>query len=116
MSYPVDEEKLELSRGTIDHTPYQEDYIRTNNIIQGLMEDMVNQLRKLGHEAEVVFAGNTPADGTRQDVMPQNERQPNAVELTPAKASDVMLVGAIQRVGAYGRVPDKTLTCDGHVP
>jgi epoxyqueuosine reductase QueG len=91
VSYPVDEEKLELYMGKIDHTPYQEDYIRTNNIIQGVMAEMVNQLRKFGHEAEVVFAGNTPADGTRQDVMPQNERQRKAAELNPAKASDVML-------------------------
>ena len=29
VSYPVDEEKLELSTGKIDHTPYQEAYIRT---------------------------------------------------------------------------------------
>ena len=91
VSYPVDEEKLELYMGKIDHTPYQEDYIRTNNIIQGVMAEMVNQLRKFGHEAEVVFAGNTPADGTRQDVMPQNERQRKAAERNPAKASDVML-------------------------
>ncbi|NRA00473.1 MAG: hypothetical protein HRU01_28640 [Myxococcales bacterium] len=91
VSYPVDEEKLELYMGKIDHTPYQEDYIRTNNIIQGLMAEMTNQLRKFGYEAEVVFAGNTPADGTRADVMPQNERQRKAAELNPAKASDIML-------------------------
>ena len=91
VSYPVDEEKLELYMGKIDHTPYQNDYIQTNNIIQGLMAEMVNQLRKFGHEAEVVYAGNTPADGTRTDVMPQNERQRKAAELNPAKASDMML-------------------------
>ena len=91
VSYPVDEEKLELYMGKIDHTPYQEDYIRTNNIIQGLMAEMVNQLRKFGYEAEVVFAGNTPADGTRADVMPRNERQRKAAELNPAKTSDIML-------------------------
>jgi epoxyqueuosine reductase QueG len=91
VSYPVDEEKLELYMGKIDHTPYQNDYIQTNNIIQGLMAEMVNQLRKFGHEAEVVYAGNTPADGTRTDVMPQNERQRQAAELNPAKASDMML-------------------------
>ena len=91
VSYPVDEEKLELYMGKIDHTPYQEDYIRTNNIIQGLMAEMTNQLRKFGYEAEVVFAGNTPADGTRTDVMPQNELQRKAAELNPAKATDVMI-------------------------
>ena len=91
VSYPVDEEKLELYMGKVDHTPYQEDYIRTNNIIQGLMAEMTNQLRKFGYEAEVVFAGNTPADGTRTDVMPQNELQRKAAELNPAKATDVMI-------------------------
>ena len=48
VAYPVDEEKLELYMGKIDHTPYQQDYIRTNNIIQGLMAEMTNQLRKFG--------------------------------------------------------------------
>ena len=91
ISYPVDEEKLELYMGKIDHTPYQQDYIQANNIIQGLMAEMTNQLRKFGYEAEVVFAGNTPADGTRADVMPQNERQRKAAELNPAKSSDLML-------------------------
>lgn len=91
VSYPVDEEKLELYMGKVDHTPYQEDYIRTNNIIQGLMAEMTNQLRKFGYGAEVVFAGNTPADGTRTDVMPQNELQRKAAELNPAKATDVMI-------------------------
>jgi len=91
ISYPVDEEKLELYMGKIDHTPYQQDYIQANNIIQGLMGEMTNQLRKFGYEAEVVYAGNTPADGTRADVMPQNESQSRAAELNPAKASDVMM-------------------------
>ena len=40
---------------------------------------------------QVVFAGNTPADGTRTDVMPQNELQRKAAELNPAKATDVMI-------------------------
>jgi hypothetical protein len=52
---------------------------------------MTNQLRKFGYEAAVVYAGNTPADGTRQDVMPQNERQRKAAELNPAKQRDLML-------------------------
>jgi epoxyqueuosine reductase QueG len=91
VSYPVDEAKLELYMGKIDHTPYQQDYIQANNIIQGLMAEMTNQLRKFGYEAEVVFAGNTPADGTRADVMPRNERQRKAAELNPAKPSDLML-------------------------
>jgi epoxyqueuosine reductase len=91
VAYPVDEEKLELYMGKIDHTPYQQDYIRTNNIIQGLMAEMTNQLRKFGFEAEVVFAGNTPADGTRTDVMPQNERQRRAADLNPAKQVDLMV-------------------------
>jgi len=91
VSYPVDEEKLELYMGKIDHSPYQEDYIRSNNIIQGLMGEMTNQLRKFGYGAEVVYAGNTPADGTRTDVMPQNERQQKAAELNPAKPTDIML-------------------------
>jgi epoxyqueuosine reductase QueG len=94
ISYPVDEEKLELYMGKIDHNPYQEDYIRTNNIIQGLMGEMTNQLRKFGYEASVVYAGNTPGDGTRDDVMPRNERQRKAAELHPAKESDLM-VGSI---------------------
>ena len=91
VSYPVDEEKLELYMGKIDHTPYQQDYIQANNIIQGLMAEMTNHLNKFGYEAQVVFAGNTPADGTRADVMPRNERQRKAAELNPAKSSDLML-------------------------
>ena len=91
VSYPVDEEKLELYMGKIDHTPYQQDYIRANNIIQGLMGEMSNQLCKFGYEAAVVYAGNTPADGTRDDVMPRNERQREAAERNPAKPSDLML-------------------------
>ena len=94
VSYPVDEEKLELYMGKIDHTPYQQDYIQTNNIIQGLMAEMTNHLRKFGYESAVVFAGNTPGDGTRDDVMPRNDRQRKAAERHPAKASDVM-VGSI---------------------
>jgi epoxyqueuosine reductase QueG len=90
-AYPVDEAKLELYMAKIDHAPYQEDYIRSNNITQGLAGEMTNQLRKFGHEAEVVYAGNTPADGTRFDVMPQNERQRKAAELNPAKPSDIMM-------------------------
>ena len=91
ISYPVDEEKLELYMGKIDHNPYQTDYIRTNNIIQGLMGETTNQLRKFGYEASVVYAGNTPADGTRDDVMPRNERQRKAAERHPAKESDLMM-------------------------
>jgi len=91
VAFPVDEHKLELYMGKIDHEPYQLDYIRTNNIVQGLMGEMTNQLRKFGYEAEVVYAGNTPADGTRVDVMPQNERQREAAELNPAKPSDIMM-------------------------
>ncbi len=30
-AFPVDEAKLELYMGKIDHGPHQEDYIRTNN-------------------------------------------------------------------------------------
>ena len=90
-AYPVDEEKLELYMGKIDHEPYQQDYIQSNNITQGLAGELSNQLRKFGHEASVVYAGNTPADGTRADVMPQNERQRRAAESNPAKASDVMM-------------------------
>lgn len=91
VAYPVDERALELYMGRIDHEPYQLDYIRVNNIVQGLMAEMTNQLRKFGYEAEVVFAGNTPADGTRVDVMPRNERQEHAARLNPAKASDLMM-------------------------
>ena len=90
-AYPVDEQKLELYMGKIDHAPYQEDYIRSNNITQGLSAEMTNQLRKFGYEAEIVFAGNTPADGTRVDVMPANDRQRRAAERHPAKQSDLML-------------------------
>ena len=74
-AYPVDEAKLELYMGKIDHAPYQEDYIRGNNILQGIAGEMTNQLRKFGYSASVVYAGNTPADGERRDVMPQNDRQ-----------------------------------------
>ena len=91
VAYPVDEHKLELYMGKIDHEPYQLDYIRTNNIVQGLMGEATNQLRKFGFEAEVVYAGNTPADGTRADVMPRNERQRKGAELHPAKPSDLMM-------------------------
>jgi epoxyqueuosine reductase QueG len=90
-AYPVDEAKLELYMGKIDHAPYQEDYIRSNNITQGLAGEMTNQLRKFGYQAEVVYAGNTPADGTRVDVMPQNETQRKAAELHPAKQSDILM-------------------------
>jgi epoxyqueuosine reductase QueG len=90
-AFPVDEHKLELYMGKIDHTPYQQDYIRSNNITQGLGGELTNQLRKFGYEAEVVYAGNTPGDGTRVDVMPQNERQRKAAERNPAKPSDVMM-------------------------
>ena len=83
IAYPVDEAKLDLYMGKIDHEPYQQDYIQSNNITQGLMGEMTNQLRKFGYEAEVVYAGNTPGDGTREDVMPQNERQRKAAEQTP---------------------------------
>ena len=91
VAYPVDEAKLELYMGKIDHEPYQEDYVRTNNLTQGLMGEAANQLRKFGYEAEVVYAGNTPADGTRADVMPRNERQRKAAAQNPAKSSDIMM-------------------------
>jgi epoxyqueuosine reductase QueG len=55
---------------------------------------MTNQLRKFGYEGAVVYAGNTPANGTLVDVMPSNERQRKGAELNPAKASD-MLMGSI---------------------
>ena len=58
------------------------------------MGEMANQLRKFGHEASVVYAGNTPGDGTRDDVMPRNERQRKAADTHPAKESDLM-VGSI---------------------
>ena len=90
-AYPVDEAKLELYMGKIDHTPYQQDYIQSNNITQGLAGAMTHQLRKFGNEAAVVYAGNTPADGTRIDVMPQNEWQQRAAEKHPAKDSDIMM-------------------------
>ncbi|MBW2420144.1 MAG: hypothetical protein JRH19_16500 [Deltaproteobacteria bacterium] len=90
-AYPVDEAKLELYMAKIDHAPYQEDYIRSNNITTGLAAELTNQLRKFGYEAEVVCAGNTPGDGTRVDVMPQNERQRKAAELNPSKESDIMM-------------------------
>jgi epoxyqueuosine reductase QueG len=91
VAYPLDERVLELYMGKIDHEPYQRGYIQVNNIVQGLMGEATNQLRKFGFEAEVVYAGNTPADGTQVDVMPQNERQERAAELNPAKPTDIML-------------------------
>ena len=84
ISYPLDEHILDLYMGKIDHEPYQKHYIQTNNIVQGLMGEASNQLRKFGYEAEVVYAGNTPADGTKKDVMPSNDRQREAAELNPA--------------------------------
>ena len=89
VSYPLDEHKLELYMGKIDHEPYQKEYIQVNNIVQGLMAETCNQLRKFGYEAEVVFAGNTPADGTPVDVMPSNERQRKGAELNPAGEDQV---------------------------
>jgi epoxyqueuosine reductase QueG len=91
VSYPLDEHKLELYMGKIDHEPYQKEYIQVNNIVQGLMGETTNQLRKFGYEAEVVYAGNTPADGTPVDVMPSNERQRKAAELNPAGEAYVMM-------------------------
>jgi epoxyqueuosine reductase QueG len=91
VSYPLDEHKVELYMGKIDHEPYQLEYIKVNNIVQGLMGEATNQLRKFGYEAEAVYAGNTPGDGTKADVMPTNDRQRKAAELNPAKASDVMI-------------------------
>ena len=90
-AYPLDEHSLELYMGKIDHEPYQKEYIQANNITQGLMGETTNQLRKFGFEAEVVYAGNTPADGTPVDVMPRNVRQEKAAQLNPAKPSDVMM-------------------------
>ena len=90
-AYPLDEHKLELYMGKIDHAPYQEEYIRSNNITQGLAGEVANHLRKWGHEASPVYAGNTPGDGTTREVMPQNEWQQKAAERHPAKPSDLML-------------------------
>jgi epoxyqueuosine reductase QueG len=55
------------------------------------MAEATNQLYKFGYEAEVVFAGNTPADGTPVDVMPSNERQRKGAELNPAGEAYVMM-------------------------
>jgi len=91
---PVDELKLELYMGKIDHAPYQQDYIQANNILQGIAGELTNQLRKFGYESSVVYAGNTPADGEPREVMPRNDSQREAAERYPLKPSDA-LVGVV---------------------
>ena len=88
---PQDEEKIELYMGKIAHEPYQEDYIRTNNLAHGLAYTVSEQLIHFGFEARVVNAGNTPSGGDSRDPSPQNDAQREAAERHPAKPSDVLM-------------------------
>ena len=88
---PQDEAKLELYMGKIDQGPYQADYIQTNNLVTGLSAEVARLLESLGHEARVVFAGNTPSGGDSRDVQPANDWQRAAAERHPAKPHDFMI-------------------------
>lgn len=88
---PLDEAKLEAYMAKLDHGSHQEDYIRTNNVAQGVASEIAHALQGFGYEAVPVFAGNTPSGGDHRDVSPQNEGQREAAERHPAKASDLMM-------------------------
>jgi hypothetical protein len=77
--------------------------------VQGLAGEISNQLRKFGFEASPVYAGNTPADGERRDVMPQNDRQrapfsmpcrPSAARSTKTSTAASAGLHAMRRGGA----------------
>ena len=87
-AFPLDEEKLEAYMGKVDHGPYQADYIRTNNIVQGVASELAHSLRGFGFEAVPVYAGNTPSGGDHRDVQPQNDEQREAARRHPARESD----------------------------
>jgi hypothetical protein len=71
---PLDKKKPEKYMAKVDHGAYQEDYIRANNVVQGLSSELAHQLRGFGYEAQMVYAGNTPSGGDRRDVMPPEKR------------------------------------------
>jgi len=93
-SLPLDQEKIERYMAKIDHGGHQEDYIRTNNVAQGLASEVAHSLRGFGFEAVPVFAGNTPSGGDARDPSPQSDAQREAARRYPAKESD-LAAGAI---------------------
>ena len=93
-SMPLDQEKIEKYMAKIDHSSHQQDYIRTNNVVQGLASEQAHQLRGQGFDAVQVYAGNTKSGGDHRDVTPQTDAQREAAERYPAKESDYM-IGAI---------------------
>ncbi|MEE2663789.1 MAG: hypothetical protein VX681_06695 [Myxococcota bacterium] len=88
---PQDEAKLEAYMGKVDHGGYQEDYIRTNNLTQGIASELAHSLRGFGFEAVPVYAGNTPSGGDHRDVGVRNDYQREAEKRHPARESDFML-------------------------
>jgi hypothetical protein len=89
VAYPIDEAAIDLYMGEIDHYPYKMDMVRANNLVDGLLADMVTTLRALGYKAENVNPANTIGGGQKlSDIIPHTERQKRVAELPPATEVD----------------------------